>query len=156
MGLLARRSLASTRTSSPQARLLLMPKFEPQPFLSALQQHRVSAAFIVPPVALFLAKHHAVDEYDLSALRFVLCAAAPLDARTQSDLSARLGIPVRQGWGMSELSPIGTLAPTLSPPVLGSVGVAVPNTTLKVADPRSPPLPNTPCPLKAPIHTDTP
>ena len=120
-----------------QARLLLMPKFEPLPFLSALEKHRVNVAFIVPPVALFLAKHPAVGEHDLSALRFAFCAAAPLDASTQQDLSARLRIPVRQGWGMSELSPIGTLAPTLSAPVAGSVGVAVPNTRLKVIDPES-------------------
>ena len=35
---------------------------------------------LVPPIMLALAKHPAVDEYDLSALELIMSGAAPLDA----------------------------------------------------------------------------
>lgn len=42
---------------------------------------------IVPPIALQLAKHPAVSEYDLSSIRYILCGAAPLSADLQSESS---------------------------------------------------------------------
>src|SRR2546427_301960 len=62
------------------ATLVTMPKFELEPFLGLVQQHRITRAFVVPPIVLALAKHPAVDGYDLSSLRRMMSGAAPLDA----------------------------------------------------------------------------
>ncbi len=43
-----------------------------------LQEHRVTVAHIVPPIALLLAKHPSVAQYDVSSLRAVFSGAAPL------------------------------------------------------------------------------
>ena len=40
------------------------------------------------------------------ALRVVISGAAPLDADTANRASERLGAPVRQGYGMTEASPV--------------------------------------------------
>ena len=40
-----------------RAHLVLMPKFSPEAFLETMQAHRISGAFLVPPIILFLAKH---------------------------------------------------------------------------------------------------
>ena len=55
----------------------------------------------MPPIILFLAKHPLVKQYDLSSLAWIMSGAAPLDAETQKALSAELGLPVSQGWGMT-------------------------------------------------------
>src|SRR5262249_44240339 len=60
------------------ATLVVLPRFELESFLRAVQEHRVTIAFVVPPILLALAKHPAVDGYDLSSLRQVLSGAAPL------------------------------------------------------------------------------
>ena len=43
-----------------------------------MQEYRITSAFLTPPVVNELVKNPAVDEYDLSSLRRILCAAAPL------------------------------------------------------------------------------
>src|SRR5207249_1787784 len=66
------------------ATLVTLPKFELEPFLGLLQQYRITRAFVVPPLVLALAKHPAVDGYDLSSLRFMFSGAAPLDAALET------------------------------------------------------------------------
>ena len=88
----------------------------------------------MPPIILFLAKHPQVAEYDLSALRFIVTGAATLDAGTQVAVSEQLGVPIRQGWGMTEVSQ-AAFSPLSFPPVPGSSGRALSGTRLKVVDP---------------------
>ena len=47
---------------------MLLSKFEPEPFLQAMQDFKVSVGFLVPPIILFLAAHPAVEQFDLSSL----------------------------------------------------------------------------------------
>ena len=123
-----------------QAELVLLSKFEPQAFLEAMQEHKVSVGFLVPPIILFLAKHPIVKGFDLSRLQWIMSGAAPLDAATQESLSAELKTPVFQGWGMTELSPIGCVGPAPAPNApwrpegLGSSGQLAPNTQGMIID----------------------
>ena len=52
-----------------RARLVMMPSFDLEQFLANLQDHKVTVAYIAPPVAVALAKHPLVNNYDLSSLR---------------------------------------------------------------------------------------
>ncbi|MFI9584524.1 4-coumarate--CoA ligase family protein [Streptomyces sp. NPDC052236] len=116
------------------ATVVVLPRFELGGFLSAIQNHRINALYVAPPVVLALAKHPAVDEYDLSSLEYIVSAAAPLDARLAQACAARLGLPpVLQAYGMTELSP-GTHAVPLSAaePAPGSVGKLLPNTEMRI------------------------
>ena len=48
------------------ATIVSMPRFDLDQFLGLIEEHRVTRAYVVPPIALALAKHPAVDNYDLS------------------------------------------------------------------------------------------
>jgi acyl-CoA synthetase (AMP-forming)/AMP-acid ligase II len=58
--------------------LVTVPRFEPESFLKAVQDHRVTHLAVVPPVLQFLALHPLVDADDLSSLQVIGCGAAPL------------------------------------------------------------------------------
>jgi acyl-CoA synthetase (AMP-forming)/AMP-acid ligase II len=90
---------------SQGATIVTMPRFEMGAFLDLLERHRVTRAHVAPPVVLGLAKAPGVEGRDL-ALRVVISGAAPLDADTAVRASERLGAPVRQGYGMTEASPV--------------------------------------------------
>jgi acyl-CoA synthetase (AMP-forming)/AMP-acid ligase II len=118
--------------------LVTMPRFELEEFLRLLQEHRITRAYVAPPIVLALAKHPLVDKYDLSSLRSIFSGAAPLDASLERACAERLGCEVIQGWGLTETSPVVTTnynAPMGPKP--GSVGVALPNTELRVVDPAT-------------------
>jgi len=78
-----------------------------------------------------LAKHPAVDKYDISSLRMVISGAAPLGSEVQDAVKERTGISVKQGWGMSELSPLGTFQYDYNSKT-GSVGNVISNTHAKI------------------------
>jgi acyl-CoA synthetase (AMP-forming)/AMP-acid ligase II len=119
------------------ATVVTMARFEFEPFLQTMQDHRVTATVIAPPIALALAAHPAVDQYDLSALRWMGCGAAPLDGRIEQTCAQRLDCTFGQGYGMSEATAAIAVVDTGAPEqiVPGSVGSLVPGTEARVVDP---------------------
>lgn len=115
------------------ARLVTMPRFDLPAFLGHLQDHKVRMVMAVPPVAIAMAKHPLVDQYDLSALDVFISAAAPLGADLSDAVGARLSAICIQGYGMTELSPVALFSDeTHAKP--GAVGVTLPNTECKIVD----------------------
>src|SRR5437867_764007 len=117
------------------ATLVTMPKFELEPFLATVQQHRITRAFVVPPLVLALAKHPAVDGYDLSSVRAMMSGAAPLDADLETACARRLGCGFIQGCGLTEASPV-THANSDEPGKCrpGNGGPPFPNTECRIVD----------------------
>ncbi|MHC8423542.1 4-coumarate--CoA ligase family protein [Streptomyces sp. NB004] len=117
------------------ATVVVLPRFDLEQFLAAIQNHRITGLYVAPPIVLALAKHPVVADYDLSSLRYIVSAAAPLDARLAAACSRRLGLPpVGQAYGMTELSP-GTHVVPLdamadAPP--GSVGKLIAGTEMRI------------------------
>jgi acyl-CoA synthetase (AMP-forming)/AMP-acid ligase II len=120
------------------ATLVTMPRFDLEQFLTILQDHRVTAAAVVPPIMLALAKHPLVDRFDLSALRFLGSGAAPLDAELEEACAKRLGCLTAQGYGLTETSPVLTAHPPEEASIRhGSAGQLLPTTEAKVVDPAT-------------------
>lgn len=113
------------------ATIVMLPRFELEQFLQIVAKYRVTLAHLVPPVVLALSKHPIVDDYDVSSLRSIFSGAAPLDQNLTRTCMERLGCSIRQGYGMTETSPVTHSSP---PEVIkfGSVGVPAPNTECKV------------------------
>ena len=114
--------------------VVTLPRFDLDQALSLVQEHRITRFFAVPPVVLALAKHPAVDSYDLSSLVQVFSGAAPLGAEIAMEAEKRIGCEVVQGYGMTELSPVSHTTP---PGMFkaGSSGVTVSNTESRIVDP---------------------
>jgi 4-coumarate--CoA ligase len=115
------------------ATLVTMPRFDLVGFLQAVQEHKVTIAYLVPPIVLALAKQPIVADYDLSSLRLVMSGAAPLGAELAEEAGARIGAKVFQGYGMTELSPVSHLCP-IDDPRPGSIGVMLPNVEARLVD----------------------
>ena len=114
--------------------IVTMPRFDLEQFLGLLQDHGVTMAYLVPPIVLALAKHPLVDNYDLSKLKNILSGAAPLPEPVGQACIERHGVILRQGYGLTETSPVThangkdrEIKPT-------SVGFALPNTEYRIVD----------------------
>jgi acyl-CoA synthetase (AMP-forming)/AMP-acid ligase II len=115
------------------ATIVMMPRFELEPFLQILQDHEVTLAHLVPPIVLTLSKHPLVDNYKFPKLRTIFCGAAPLDENLTRACMERLSCTIRQGYGMTETSPVTHSSPADPATVkFGSVGVPAPNTECKI------------------------
>lgn len=117
------------------AKIVTMPRFEMEDFLGLVQAHGIESAYLVPPIILGLAKHPVVDEYDVSSLDYITSGAAPLPPAVAEACAERIGCVVKQGYGMTELSPVSHLMPRDHPKHnVESVGWAVPNTAFRIVE----------------------
>jgi acyl-CoA synthetase (AMP-forming)/AMP-acid ligase II len=123
---------------SQGATIVTMARFDMAAFLDVLERHRVTRAHIAPPVVLGLAKVPGVEGREL-ALEVVISGAAPLDGETANRASERLGAPVRQGYGMTEASPVTHIAADegLERQDPGAIGPLVGSTEARLVDPES-------------------
>jgi len=117
------------------APIVIMGRYDLHGFLRAIEQHRISSAFLTPPVLHDLARCPDLGQYDLTSLRSILCAAAPLGPEAEQTAADRLGCVVRQGYGMTEASgPISTMLIGDEARRRGSVGQLVPSTEAKIVN----------------------
>ncbi|MEO7970045.1 MAG: 4-coumarate--CoA ligase family protein [bacterium] len=115
--------------------IVTMRRFDLELFLQAVQKYGVTMAHIVPPIVLALSKSPLVDNYNLPTLRTLFSGAAPLDERLTRACMTRLGCDLRQGYGMTETSPVTHSSPADKSQVkFGSVGTLAPNTECKIID----------------------
>jgi acyl-CoA synthetase (AMP-forming)/AMP-acid ligase II len=121
-----------------RATVVTLPRFDLTDFLRVIAEKKVTYVYIAPPIAVALAKHPVVDEYDLSSIEIIFSGAAPLDAELGHAVAKRLNTKVRQGYGMTELSPVShSMREEDDDADLNSVGVSLPNIECKLVDPES-------------------
>ncbi|MES2529509.1 MAG: long-chain fatty acid--CoA ligase [Pseudomonadota bacterium] len=114
--------------------LVLQRGFDPKAVLDAVAEHRVSVSFAVPAMLLFISQHPDFGAADLSSLRLIAVGGAPMPEPLLRLYGAR-GIPVHQGYGMTETASMITfLHPDRSIDKLGSSGTPPLLTEIKLID----------------------
>ncbi len=104
--------------------IVLHRAFDPSRFLEDIAKHRISSTFAVPAMLLFVSQQPNFANADLSSLRTIVCGAAPVPEPLMR-LYAERGVPINQGYGLTEASPLLTfLAPEWGINKLGSAGRA--------------------------------
>lgn len=116
------------------ATLVLMPRFHVERLDSLLVRESISMIALVPPAMNALCQAAEAGQFPKEhAVRWVKSGAAPLAPELARRFTALTGIPVRQGYGMTEASPVthvGYLEPELYRP--DSIGHAVAKTECRV------------------------
>jgi acyl-CoA synthetase (AMP-forming)/AMP-acid ligase II len=119
--------------------IVIMQRFDCDALMDLMERYGVTWLHVAPPVILAMATTADVEGRDFSKLKLVISGAAPLDAELAGRAEARIGAPVRQGYGMTELSPVSHKSRLErvdeTPP--GSVGALIPNTEARLVDPET-------------------
>ncbi|MGJ5038871.1 MULTISPECIES: fatty-acid--CoA ligase [unclassified Bradyrhizobium] len=98
------------------------PKLDGASVYELLDTEKVTYTAGVPTVWLMLLQHMQAHNLKLPHLKMVVCGGSAMP-RSMIQAFLDMGIGVRHAWGMTEMSPIGTLA-TLKPPFLAADGDA--------------------------------
>lgn len=111
-----------------------MQSFNLPDFCKAVEREKITIAYIVPPVALALAKAPIVSKFNLSSLRFMHSSAAPASTEIITGVNDRLHIPIRQGYGLSEAAPgVSSQRSAAWNTPIGASGRLVPSMSAKFA-----------------------
>jgi len=85
------------------ATIITAPRYELDSFLQAIERYRATYAAIVQPLGRALLESEAVPRFDLSTLTRITCGSAALGEALSGALERRLGAPVFESYGMTEL-----------------------------------------------------
>jgi long-chain acyl-CoA synthetase len=116
--------------------LLLMPRFDCERSLHLIRDEGVTITLCVPPTLLAYCQAAEQGKFPREhRLRWVKSGAAPLAPELARRFTASTGVPIRQGYGMTEASPVthmGFLSEKLYRP--DSVGAPVALTDCRMVD----------------------
>jgi len=87
----------------------LRARFDMDDCLDTIEREGIEGLPTVPPVLLGLAARPDLAERDLTSLEWISCGAAPVSVAVCHRLRDTTGVPVRQGYGMTETAGIATL-----------------------------------------------
>ncbi|WP_229693012.1 long-chain fatty acid--CoA ligase [Lentzea pudingi] len=118
------------------------PSSEPTHLLKLMESERVTVAGAVPTVWTSLVPQLA--HHDLGATRFLLGGGSVIAPALSETYRAALGVPITHSWGMTEISPVGTIGGTRTRhrhateaeqvAVRASQGQPLPLVNLRIAD----------------------
>ena len=89
----------------------------------------------VPAMYIAINNHPDVDKYDLRSLRACNSGAAPLPVEVQERFQELTGARLVEGYGLSEASPITHANPAFGASRIGTIGLPVPDTEVKIINP---------------------
>jgi long-chain acyl-CoA synthetase len=116
-----------------RAKLVLVERFDPQGTLDLIDDEAVSVVPVAPPVFAYWVGEDQLRER-LGPVRLLLSGSAPLSPELVEDFTLLTGLPVHQGYGLTEASPIVTSTLCSAELQAGSVGAALPGVEIKLVD----------------------
>jgi len=120
----------------------LLPRFGPKEAYEILERDRVTVFAGVPTMYVALLQHACEREYDLSALELCMSGGAPMPVEVMNAFEKRFGVPVLEGFGLSETSPVASFNMVGRPRKAGSIGYPVWGVEMAIVDDQDRPLPD--------------
>jgi acyl-CoA synthetase (AMP-forming)/AMP-acid ligase II len=117
------------------ATVRLHPRFDLDELLRCIERERMTLEMAVAPIALAMANHPTIEEYDLSSLRYIVWGATPVTESVARTVTRRTGVRWLPGYGASEV-PVISCNPVHQPERwrLDSAGLPPAGVELRVAD----------------------
>jgi acyl-CoA synthetase (AMP-forming)/AMP-acid ligase II len=119
---------------------VIAERFHAATFWSTVEQARPTFFSAVPTIYALLVSRPGAPP-DTRSLRFVICGAAPMPRQLIGEFEERFGVPVVEGYGLSECTVVCTLNPLHGLRKAGSVGRPLPGVDVGVVDPADTLLP---------------
>jgi acyl-CoA synthetase (AMP-forming)/AMP-acid ligase II len=122
--------------------LRLAPRFTPRAMLDAIRHEGLSIVQGVPAMYARLLELCAVDGIAVplaTKLRFAYAGGSPLDPTLKRDVEALLGVPLHNGYGLTEAAPTVSQTRLDAPRADTSVGHPIPGVEVRVEGPAGAP-----------------
>ena len=109
-------------------------RFKVETFFDRIAQSRATYFSAVPTIYTMLCGLPASVKPDTSSVRFAVCGAAPASVELLEAFESRYGIPIIEGYGLSEGSCASTVNPLMGKRKAGTVGLPLPGQTIRLVD----------------------
>jgi long-chain acyl-CoA synthetase len=111
--------------------MVLVDRFHPLKVLKLIEEHSISVFLAIPSMYRVLA--HAEGDFNVRSVRFPISGGEPLPVATAEAFEKRFGVPIYEGYGQTEASPVISLN-VPGNRKLGTVGPALPGVEIAIWD----------------------
>jgi len=126
--------LTCTSSLEKGHQIVLRKQFSASEFWEVVDKFKVNFWSAVPAVYQILLTDPTRQKYDLSSLEFGICGAAPLTEETMTRFQDTFGIPIVEGYGLTEGTCVSTINPRDGVRKIGSIGLALPGQEVVILD----------------------
>lgn len=121
------------------ATITTMPRFNPVNAVDSLEHGGITEIVGVPAVfaGILAVLARRGGKLNSSTLRLCICGGAPLSIDLQQQWERATGVALRQGYGLTEASPVALFNRVSEPNVLGTLGLPFPGVQVSIRDPES-------------------
>ena len=118
--------------------LVLLPRYDEREILESVERFRATILTGVPSMYLALMNIADIDRFDLGSLRICTVGGQGMAVSKMKEVESRMRCPLIELWGMTEIAGLGATHPYNGPSNLGSIGIPLPFTEIRIADPNEP------------------
>lgn len=120
------------------ATILTYPRWTIDTVLRDIQKHKATVFHGVPTMYVAIINHEKIRKFNLRSLEYCISGAAPLPVAVAKKFEELTGAKLREGYGLTETSPVTHVNPMKGNARPGSIGIPVPSTLAAIADPEKP------------------
>ncbi len=114
------------------AEIIMLPRFELHTVLQTIDKKKPTIFPAVPTIYTAINAHPKRDKYDLTSIKACISGGAPLPVDVKQTFERVTGCKLVEGYGLSESSPVACCNPVEGVNKTGSIGLAVPGTTIEI------------------------
>lgn len=122
------------------ATILTYARWDVETVMKDIERHKATVFHGVPLMYIAILNHPKRDKYNLKSLEVCISGAAPLPKAVAEEFEKVTGAKLREGYGLTETSPVTHVNPILGRAKVGSIGLPVPSTLAAVASIEEPVL----------------
>jgi long-chain acyl-CoA synthetase len=114
--------------------VIILPRFELRAALNVIRRYRPTLFHGVPTMYVAFNNAPNVERYGFKSLRICMSGGAPLPVEVAQKFEALTGGRLVEGYGLTEASPVTHFNPPHGVAKVGSIGLPIPDTEVKIVD----------------------
>jgi long-chain acyl-CoA synthetase len=120
---------------------VVLNSFDIETVFSSIERHRANIIGAVPTMYVFMLLYPDPKKYDLSSMKYWISGSAPLSRQTWEKFRETYGFEIIEGWGLTEAGANNSVNPLEGRKKIGSIGLPMKGTRMKVVDAADQELP---------------
>jgi long-chain acyl-CoA synthetase len=114
--------------------IVLIPKYDAQALIQTIQDEKATYLIAVPTIIREMMEVESVTDTKLESLKYVLCSGDALKPDTLRAFEDQFHVPVLEGYGLTEASPMVSFNNPRQVRKAGSIGHPLPGVDMKIID----------------------
>jgi len=113
------------------ASITILDSFAPKETIDIIRREKVSVLYVVPSICSLLTKLASLE--DIASVRYVIIGGTTLPLQIARNFTAKFGVDIMEGYGLSEASPVVAVNPPNGVKI-GSIGLPLPDIQVRTID----------------------